>query len=278
MVGGSEPSRNAPDVKDRSGEAADAGDLIVRLERSRAWGRLQVVRELNGGFRNHVVLVEREGRPLVAKSSRRSPAALAWLADVHRHARSAGIDAPELVPTLDGRLVDDGITVERFVAGRPADARGMARLRSRLRAFHDATRSVPQRPGFTSCTDLLHGDTGGDVDLRAMPDEVVRACRAAWARLGDSLASVVHGDLNPSNILETDEGGIALLDWDEARVDVSLLDEVALSLSLGARPRPGWEPAEVALKAWEVAAGWRLEPAYARRMAAHLPPAPADGT
>lgn len=278
MVGGSEPSSRPAEPEDAPAEDRASGDLVGRLERGRAWGRLRVVRELHGGARNRAVLVDREGDLLVAKTSRRSHGALAWLTEVHRSARRAGIDAPELVPTLAGQLADDGITLERYLVGHPADAHGMARLRSKLRAFHDATRGVPQRPGFTSSLDLLRHDAGGDVDLRVMPDRLVRACRAAWAPLESSPSSVVHGDLNPGNILETDDGGIALLDWDEARVDVSLLDEVALSLSLGARPRPGWEPAELALKAWEVAAGWQLEPDYARRLAAHLPPAPSDAT
>lgn len=277
MSGGAEHRLDTPTAGVRSDAAPAGGSLLERLARCDAWGPLEVVRAIPGGSRREAVLVEREGRRLVAKTTRRSEAALAWLTDVHSEAQHAGIVVPAFLPSQGGHLVESGITLESWIDGRPADAHGMARLRGKLRAFHDATRALPQRPGFTSTTALIDAAVGGDVDLTAMPDDVVRACRAAWERMGGTPRSVIHGDLQPANILETPDGGVALVDWDEARVDVSLLDEIALSLALGARPRPGWEPAELALRAWEVACSWRLEPVYARRLAAHLPP-PTDPT
>lgn len=51
---------------------------------------------------------------------------------------------------------------------------------------------------------------------------VVR-CRAAWARALGRETCVVHGDPNPRNIRITPER-VALIDWDEAHVDVPDLD------------------------------------------------------
>lgn len=242
----------------------------VELEGGGAWGQLRVIRELRGGNRRTALLVERGGERYVAKTTRRSPEALAWLEMVQRRARQIGLIVPELVPTEDGALVENAVTLERWVEGRPADARSLTRLHGLLREFHEATRDVPQRPGFASSTALVRRGRGGDVDLEGMPADLVRICRTAWDRLSELPQSAVHGDPHRDNVLETPDGHVALVDWDEARVDVSILDEVALSAALGSRPRPGWEAAEAALEAWEVAACWWIEPAHARQLAQSL--------
>ncbi len=264
-MGGDEPKER------RARVAFSARSLQERLERTTAWGELRVVRELPGGNRNPVLLVERAGETLVAKGTRRSAEALSWLEAVHVQAREIGLVTPEPLRSRAGYLVEDGITLERFIDGRPADARSLARLRTLLRGFHDATRGTTQRPGFASSAAMVERRSAGDIELDGMPHDVADACRAAWARLAGAPRSVVHGDLQRENILVTPEGNVALVDWDEARVDASILDEVALSIALGGRPRPGWEAAEAALRAWEVASCWDHEPAYARRLAADLP-------
>ena len=255
-----------------------ARHLREQLERTSAWGELRAVRELPGGNRNPVLLVERAGEPFVAKRTRRAAEALSWLEQVHAQARSVGLVVPEVVRSRAGNLVEDGVTLERFIEGRPADARSLARLRSLLRNFQDATRGTSQRPGFASSVAMVERRSAGAIALDGMPAELVEVCRAAWARLAGALHSVVHGDLQHGNILLTPEGTVALVDWDEARVDASVLDEVALSVALGGRPRPGWEAAEAARRAWEVASCWDLEPTYARRLAADLPDLRDSGT
>jgi len=260
------------EAADRSAVPASSGrTLHERLERSDAWGELRIVRELPGGNRNPVLLVERAGERYVAKGTRRSAEAFQWLEGVHAQARHVGLMVPETVRSRNGNLVEGGVTLERFIDGRPADAGSLARLRSLLRSFHDATRAMAQRPGFASSAAMVERRSGGDIELDAMPAELVELCRAAWGQLAGAPRSVVHGDLQRENILVTSEGAVALVDWDEARVDASILDEVALSVALGGRPRPGWEAAEAALRAWEVASCWELEPAFARRLAADLP-------
>jgi aminoglycoside phosphotransferase (APT) family kinase protein len=78
---------------------------------------------------------------------------------------------------------------------------------------------------------------------------------------------VVHGDLSLSNLLVTPEGRVALLDWDETKVDVSLFDEAALP---DYEEGPGRIRGQRALLAWEVAVSWHVEPEYAGRLAAEL--------
>ena len=62
--------------------------------------------------------------------------------------------------------------------------------------------------------------------------------------------------------------GIGLLDWDEARVDHPDLD--LADLPVPALPAERNRPARAAVDAWEAAAGWRSEPAYARGRLAEL--------
>ncbi len=89
--------------------------------------------------------------------------------------------------------------------------------------------------------------------------------RSAWAPLAGLPASVVHGDPHAGN-LRVDEGGVGLVDWDEARVDVSLLDFSDLPPAAGVQitDLPP-DRLHVAGDAWEVANSWTLEQAYARQ-------------
>ena len=131
---------------------------------------------------------------------------------------------PVPIPTTDGRYFADGLVVMTYVEGRsPETEADWRRVADVLRQLHRLTRGWPQRPGWRSSTDLLHTETGTKIDLGAMPDEAVVRCRAAWARLLGREQCVVHGDSNPGNIRITADR-VALIDWDEAHVDVPDLD------------------------------------------------------
>jgi aminoglycoside phosphotransferase (APT) family kinase protein len=95
-----------------------------------------------------------------------------------------------------------------------------------------------------------------------MPEEAVVRCRAAWARLTGRATSVVHGDPNPRNILLTTDR-VALIDWDEAHVDVSELD---LNLPDNAAGLADEERYVVwqASAAWEAAICWKDDYAVGR--------------
>ncbi len=226
------------------------------------WVVTAEVRPLTGGHRNLAFRTIGLTQELVFKSTRRPDAGLRWLVQVQDMARHSGFVVPQMMPSRHGALVDDGWTCETFVAGEPLTAPEMPVIQPLIQRFHDLAAKVAQRPGFRSSRSLLRHRAGGDVDLGAMPPALVQACRAAWRAMPAGPQSIVHGDLNPGNLLRCADGRIALLDWDECRRDLVVFD-------LGQLRTP--DPVEArALLAWEVACSWRIEPNRARRLAQHL--------
>jgi Ser/Thr protein kinase RdoA (MazF antagonist) len=231
-----------------------------------AWGQVAVVGRLGGGHRNEVLELRRGGERLVARITRRSAASLQWELELMGFLRGHGFVVPEVVPADDGRSQVDGVVVQRWLPGREPTGFDWPAVAAELARLHEVTAGYPQRPDFRSTKDLVTEDRGGDIDLSAMPHEAVAACRAAWAAL-DGPHTVVHGDPGAANIRVSD-AGIGLLDWDEARVDHPDLD--LADLPVPALPGPRNRLARAAVDAWEAAAGWQLEPDYARRRLAHL--------
>jgi len=187
--------------------------------------------------------------------------------------RLAGLDliVPTPILTKDGRLNDDGVCVFTWVDGdSPVTEADWLAVTDALTRLHQVSASWSQRPGFASTRDLLEVDSGGDVDLREMPRDAVLTCRAAWAGIFEEPRSVVHGDPGPGNIRVT-TNGVGLIDWDEARVDASVLDfaEHPLAATL-IQPSTRRAAARRAATAWEAANGWRIEPEYARRKLSEL--------
>jgi serine/threonine protein kinase len=230
----------------------------------KAWGEYKVLAPLEGGFRNTAFLVESHNTKRVAKTTRRSEAAMRWLQPVHAAAKQAGLITPDLIENTHGTLVSNGVTLETFIEGRAPSPQELLEMQPQIQTFHNLTRTLPQRPGFASSIELLHATSGGDVDLNAMPNELVALCREHWREHLGHKQSVVHGDLNANNILITNDGQYGLVDWDETRVDVSNFDTQALrrtsDTTLDSRSTT-W------LEAWEVAVCWQVEPAYALEVA-----------
>jgi Ser/Thr protein kinase RdoA (MazF antagonist) len=240
-----------------------------------AWGGLRVVRPLSGGSRNEVVeVVDVRGQRLVARAGRRAGPALEWELDLLEQLALLGFIVAPVVPTTDGRRQVGGVVVQEWMEGEPPTGGDWAAVASELRRLHSATVGWRQRPSFRSSRDLLSRERGGDVDLSVMPQDAVRACRAAWRGLGDVPFSVVHGDPGAANIRIT-AGGVGFLDWDESRVDHGDLDLAALpGVTL---PLERLARARAAVHAWEAATGWRAEPDYARTRLALLGPDPDGG-
>ncbi|MEZ5796454.1 MAG: phosphotransferase [Paracoccaceae bacterium] len=229
------------------------------------WGIAAELRPLAGGHRNRAFRTIGLPQDLVFKSTRRPAAAVEWLLPVQALARACGLAVPHLRPSLAGNLVEQGWTCEDFLAGNPFSGKEMPAILPMIRQFHAAASDLPQRPGFLSSQDLIHQTCGGDVDLAFMPARLVQACRAAWSALPAGPQTVIHGDLNPSNLLHCPDGGIALLDWDECRRDLAQFDLGQLAPPSAVEHR--------ALLAWEVACSWAVEPAHARALARRLAPA-----
>jgi hypothetical protein len=217
---------------------------------------------LRGGHRNRAFRTTGLSADLVFKTTRRAPAALDWLTPVHRLAEEAGFIVPLLRSSVNGRLTEAGWTCEPFIPGPAFAAGDLPLIRPALARFHALARDLPQRPGFLSSQQLLHRDSGGDVDLADMPAGLAQTCRAAWRALDGQAFSIVHGDLNPGNLLHCPDGRPALLDWDECRRDITLFDTGQLG--------PVTAVEQQALLAWEVACSWKIEPDHARKIAARL--------
>lgn len=221
------------------------------------WGITAPLQRLTGGHRNAAW----RGGDSVIKSTRRSEAALVWLGGMMDAAEAAGFAVPRLIPSQRGRLIEGGWTCEPFLEGRPFAPVDLPRIAGRIDDLHRRTVGLPQRPGFVGAVDLAGGaDSGGDVDLAAMPAPLAAACRVAWAALQGLPITGIHGDLGLGNLLWTAQGQPALLDWDEARRDAAVFD----TGPCGAELAP---PLRRALLAWEMACCWQPEPERAAALA-----------
>src|SRR5262252_8569762 len=220
------------------------GDDVARIE------------PLAGGVANDVWRVRVNGRLAVGRLGARSDADLAWETELLQHLDREGLAVPVPIATTDGRLFADGLVVMTYLEGGPPETEAdWRRVADTLRQLHRLTTDWPQRPGWRSSTDLLHADTGTKIDLGAMPPEAVARCRTAWARLAGRPTCVVHGDPNNLGNVRIIAERVALIDWDEAHVDVPELDLVLPDTAAGL-DNDAYDIAAQASAAWEAAVCW----------------------
>ena len=229
------------------------------------WGEdADRIERLAGGVANDVWSVRVRGKLAVCRLGSRSDADLAWEAGLLQHLDRQGLAVPVPIPAMDGRLFAGGLMVMIFVEGGPPGTEDdWRRVADTLRELHRVTQGWPQRPGWRSSTDLLNAETGTRIDLTAMPPEAVVRCRAAWARLAGRETRVVHGDPNPRNIRMTADR-VALIDWDEAHVDVPDLDLGSLPANAAGLEATAQDIAAQASAAWEAAVCWKDDYAVKR--------------
>jgi Ser/Thr protein kinase RdoA (MazF antagonist) len=245
-------------------------DGRVGWEALTQWGGdVARIEPLTGGVANEVWSVRVNGRAAVGRLGARSDADLAWETELLLHLDDRGLTVPVPIPTTDGRYFADGLVVMTYVEGEPPETESdWRRVAATLRQLHRLTQGWHQRPGWRSSTDLLHTASGTKVDLGAMPAEGVDRCRAAWARLSGRETCVVHGDPNPGNIRITPDR-VAMIDWDESRVDVADLD-LALPYNAAGLDEGAYDIAAQASAAWEAAVCWG--DAYAVKRLAEVRP------
>lgn len=235
-----------------------------------AWPRLELGDPIDGGYRSDVRWGRLGGRDVVVRRSARPSDALVWELDLLVDLDRRGVRVPAPIRASDGALHHDGVVVQPFVDGRaPEGADDWARVAVMVRRLHQLTIGARQRPGFASAAELQRSTRGGDVDLDAMPPDVVDEVRACWRRVAVGPSCVVHGDLGAANVVIGADGRATLLDWDEARVDVPWFDlgDLPLDLPVGG---PSAAHVRAASLAWEVATCWVAEPEYARTRWADL--------
>lgn len=221
------------------------------------WGAdVARIERLTGGVANDVWSVRINGTIAVGRLGKRSDEDLAWETKLLQHLDSAGLTVPVPIPTTDGRLFVDGLVVMKYLAGGPPKTHAdWARVAETLRELHRLTQNWPQRPGWRSSTDLIHENKGTKIDLDAMPPEGVARCRAAWARLSGRPKCVVHGNPNSEHNVRITADRVGLIDWDEAHVDVPILDLV-LPLNGAGLQGDELDIASQASAAWEAAVCW----------------------
>ncbi len=224
------------------------------------WNVDAAIEPLPGGHRNIAFRTSGLDQDLVFKTTRRSEDALRWLIPVWDAVEHAGCAVPRLMTSRNGVFCEQGWTCEPYFRGTHLPSDKMTTLMPIIKQMHLACATLPQRPGFSSATDLITRNSGGDVDLTTMPQDLVATCRTHWAGLTDLAETAIHADITPTNTLALPDGRIALLDWDEARKDAAIFDLGPL----------GAGEHKLARLAWEVACSWTLEPDHAKRLAAYL--------
>jgi Ser/Thr protein kinase RdoA (MazF antagonist) len=237
----------------------------------RHWPDVRPGEPLGGGNRNVVIGATVGGVRVVARRTPREHDALAWEIDLLAFLARRGFVVPRPVPTIDGSLFHDGVCVLSWLDGdQPTSDADWRLVATTLQRLHATTLTWPQRPGFGGTREFLDQVKGGDIDLTKMPEDGVTRCRLAWREIADEPRSVVHGDPGAQN-LRLSRDGVGILDWDEARVDASVLDlaENPLAAEL-VRPQARLIAVQTAATAWEAANGWLVEPDYARRKVAAL--------
>jgi Phosphotransferase enzyme family len=192
----------------------------------------EVLGPLPGGARSVLWRVRLNGRNCVARRVVASEASLRWLDRLQGVAQRQAIGLARLIPAPNGALALGGWTLEPWLDGMQGQMSDLTALRSALRRMHRAAQGFPPRPGHASRLPI------------ALPE-------------GSAERVAVHGDVHPGNVLRLSHGGLALIDWEEAR-----LGDPRLDLGFGSNAAGRFAHA-----AAEVAACWRAEPERARKMA-----------
>jgi Ser/Thr protein kinase RdoA (MazF antagonist) len=211
--------------------------------------------------------VEVNGVRGVAKLSKRISPALDWELGLVEHLADLGV-APRLIHTSDGSRSFGPLFIMEWVTGDVGPAFAASENWwelevAALRKVHAATRGWPQCPGLASSRELLETSVAGDVDLRAMPSDVLDLCREAWAQLPDAPCCAIHGDPGADNVVVTSPNTALLLDWAYARVDHPWFDLEGAPESLTALRQVDRMKAQCASIAWQVADNWDSDPEWA---------------
>jgi Ser/Thr protein kinase RdoA (MazF antagonist) len=105
------------------------------------------IERLAGGVANDVWSLRVRGKLAVGRLGARSDADLAWEAELLQYLDRAGLTVPVPIPTEDGRLFADGLTVMQYMEGGPPETEAdWRRVADTLHALHRLTLGWPQRP------------------------------------------------------------------------------------------------------------------------------------
>ncbi len=231
-----------------------------------AWGPdTDVLDLLGGGLRGDVRQVRIEQRLAVGRLSGRSRASLDWELHLLHELAGAGLRVPSIIPTATGARRNDHMVITEWIPARGVTPDDDARRARYLHRMHELTADWSQRPGARTARELLIMDSGGDINLAQLPEQVATACRFAWDALPAGPLCAVHGDVDPDNCLVAYDGDVVLIDWDKARMDHPWFDLAPLSPEASGLTEKQYRIARRASCAWEVAVHWPTDEHYARR-------------
>lgn len=196
-----------------------------------AWGAI-VIGPMPGGARSRLWRVEVGGKLCVARRVSAGEPSLRWLDRLQAVAFAHGVRLAPLIPSRTGALTVGGWTVEPLLEGHPGTDADLPEIRVALRRMHRATRRWPARPGLVPRLPISLAQPVGEM-------------------------AALHGDVHPANVLRLAGGGLAMIDWEEAKVGDTRLD---LGFPSNAAGRSAHALAEVT-------ACWKIEPERARSMA-----------
>ncbi len=230
----------------------------------RPWPGLALGGRVGGGHRSLVWRGTMNGEPVSIRRNRRSSASFEWELDLMSELADAGFTVPEVVRTADDRRHHLGLVVQRWLPGRPPETdRERRAVAAELARLHSFTNDHRQRPGCCTSPELAEHRRSVDADLDALPQPAQRAVLAEFASVADAPRAVIHGDPHPGNVRIGADGSVALLDWDESRVDVTWHDLSELGVDV--LDRSDHLRARRLSHAWEAVNAWVAEPDYARR-------------
>lgn len=238
-------------LRDRFGftDAAAADDWVVRtLERR--WGvRVDACERIVMSDHNALAWVSTaEGRMLLKWSiAPEGFERLAFAADLTAWLGERGLPVSAPVPTLDGRLqvehdeVSTGL--QRVIDGTLLDVRDPAQVHAAgatLARIHDALRNSPDRARAAGVrpppTPLLQQIAGWlDGATTHVPDRArVALRRLLTAAPSDDLpVQIVHGDYRAANVLCADSDVVAVIDFEDLRLDHRIVELARSAVLLG---------------------------------------------
>ncbi|MBF4607470.1 phosphotransferase [Curtobacterium sp. VKM Ac-1393] len=238
-------------LRDRFGftDAAAAEDWVVRtLERW--WGvRVDACERIVMSDHNALAWISTAGGRMLLKWSIAPEGfeRLAFAADLTAWLGERGLPVSAPVPTLDGRvqLEHDGVSMglQHVIDGTLLDVRDVAQVHAAgatLARIHDALRDSPDRAravGVRPPPTPLRQQIAGWLD--GTPAHVPDRARVALRRLlaaapSDELpVQIVHGDYRAANVLCADPDVVAVIDFEDLRLDHRIVELARSAVLLG---------------------------------------------
>lgn len=136
-----------------------------------------------------------------------SPQLIQWIAEFTPRLAMYGFRLPQPITTTDGRwITDEGWTAWSFLEGQHATAQDIPQCIAGITAFHQALRAIPKHPLLDDNRTpwgKAHQWCWGALPTAVQPQlqPLVQALAALRQPIQTSPPQLIHGDLNPENIL-----------------------------------------------------------------------------